>query len=120
MGDDNTTILASNEEYCEFPIDSDDQFLAIPTSIISVSPNPFNPTTRISYYLEKNGDVNISLFNIKGKLVKTLVNNFQPSGGHSIEWDGKDDAGKKCSSGIYFSILSSGKYSDISKLVLLK
>jgi hypothetical protein len=119
-GEDNTTILASNEEYCEMPIGSDDDLISLPTSIISVSPNPFNPSTRIAYHLGNDANVNINIFNIKGKLIRTLINKYHTAGEYLIEWDGIDEEGKTCSSGIYFSILRSGNNSDTAKLILLK
>ena len=65
-------------------------------------PNPFNPSTTISYNLPKTGPVRMDIYNIKGQLVKTLVNDHKTAGSHSVIWDGKDDNGRAASTGVYF------------------
>ena len=73
-------------------------------------PNPFNPETTIEYSLPKTGQVNLAIYNIKGELVKELVNGVQPSGKNSVVWKGTDRNEHAVSSGIYFCrILANGK-----------
>lgn len=83
-------------------------------------PNPFNPETTISYSLKSTEPVALGIYNIKGELVKTLVNDVKPAGNHSLIWNGKDNTGRAVSSGIYFCKLQAGKVSDTAKMILLK
>jgi hypothetical protein len=83
-------------------------------------PNPFNPTTNISFNLSFESDVSLSIYNVKGQLVKQLVNEQLSAGPHTIEWNGKDSNNKSVSSGIYYYKVSSGKDTAINKMLLLK
>ena len=65
-------------------------------------PNPFNPTTSIDYQVQLNGDVILSIYDLFGKRIKTLVNGKKPVGDYNIKWDGTNDSGTKISSGQYF------------------
>jgi hypothetical protein len=78
-------------------------------------PNPFNPVTTINYQLPLSGDVELSIYNINGQKVTTLVKETQRLGAHQVKWDASEFA-----SGIYFYRLEAGEYSDIKKMVLLK
>ncbi len=120
MGDNNTTSLTSNEEYCEPVINAEDNIQVIKTSLISVQPNPFNPSTTILYMLKEDAEITIDIVNIKGEIITTLVDSYLNAGRHYIQWNGTDNKGKTCSSGIYFSLLKTDKTTDIGKLVLLK
>mgnify|MGYP001246227356 FL=1 len=82
-------------------------------------PNPFNPTTRIRYQLAKNSHVKIAIYNTLGKLVETLVDEFQSSGFRSIQWNGKNSNNDKVSSGIYFYSIQSGEFHSTKKMILL-
>ncbi|MCK5330498.1 MAG: T9SS type A sorting domain-containing protein, partial [Candidatus Marinimicrobia bacterium] len=87
-------------------------------------PNPFNPTTNISYNLGINADVTLSIFNILGQHVVTLVQQQQNAGFHSVKWDALTDSGKLVSTGIYFCHIEarsgSTKYSNVIKMVYMK
>jgi M6 family metalloprotease-like protein len=83
-------------------------------------PNPFNPETNIEYNLNKDSNVKIQVFNIKGELVKTLVNSFKEQGNYSIIFDGKDDFGNSISSGLYFYKMTSDSFVTTKKMILLK
>ena len=87
---------------------------------LSVYPNPFNPSTRIEYYLAQDEMVNISIYNVKGEKIKTLVNGLKTSGKNQVIWNGEDDNGKACASGIFLCRLIYGTESKTNKLVLLK
>jgi L-ascorbate metabolism protein UlaG (beta-lactamase superfamily) len=78
-------------------------------------PNPFNPTTVISYQCSVNSNVKLSVFDILGKEVTTLVNEQKPAGSYAVQWNA---AGMP--SGIYFYKLQAGKYAETKKLVLIK
>ncbi len=83
-------------------------------------PNPFNPETSISFSLKEETQASITVYNMKGQKVKTLVNEFMTSGDHSIVWNGKDDNGNDVSSGVYFYKLTTKNYSQINKMILMK
>jgi hypothetical protein len=84
-------------------------------------PNPFNPSTMISFYLASAENVKLEIFNIKGQKIKTLVDeNFEP-GQHQISWNGTDDSGKLISSGVYYYKFKSGQHNELTrKMILLK
>ncbi len=84
------------------------------------SPNPFNPMTRIEYASERAGKVQISIYNILGQEIRTLLNVYQSAGLHSIEWNGCDNDGRPAPSGIYFYRLEVNDFSDCRKMILLK
>ncbi len=83
-------------------------------------PNPFNPTTTISFSLINDSDIEISVYNIKGQKVKTLINDQYSKGSHSVIWNGKDSNNKSVSTGIYFYKISAGKETQVKKMLLLK
>lgn len=83
-------------------------------------PNPFNPSTTIQYNLAKEEPVKLRVYNIFGQLVKTLVDNSQSAGLHSVIWDGSNNAGQKVSSGIYFYQLTAGNFVSVKKMIMLK
>ncbi|MFH0883932.1 MAG: FlgD immunoglobulin-like domain containing protein, partial [bacterium] len=88
-------------------------------------PNPFNSTTTIRYQLPETSDVSILIYNISGRVVKTLVDRSQPAGRNTIIWDGNNDNGEKVSSGIYFvrtnikSQISNSTYTETQKILYL-
>ncbi len=67
----------------------------------SVTPNPFNPTTRISFELPTSGPVRLRIFDLRGNLVRTLVDGFRAAGEHDLTWDGTSDSGRPLPSGTY-------------------
>ncbi|MCK5146103.1 S8 family serine peptidase [bacterium] len=87
-------------------------------------PNPFNPSTVVSYTLPASADVKLSVFNTLGQRVRTLVEQCQAAGLKNVTWDGKDDAGKTVSGGLYFFRMnaeSKGKqFKSLTKGILLK
>ncbi|MCD4818733.1 MAG: T9SS type A sorting domain-containing protein, partial [Candidatus Cloacimonetes bacterium] len=84
-------------------------------------PNPFNPTTKISFSTtESTENTELSIYNIKGQKVKTVVNEKLEIGNHSIVWNGTDDSGKQVTSGIYFYKMKSGRYTATKKMILMK
>lgn len=83
-------------------------------------PNPFNPTTTITYRLLRDTDVDLSVFNLMGQKVRTLVNGRVAGGNHVVVWDGKNDEGRVVSTGVYLYRLQSGRQSVTRKMMLLK
>ena len=84
-------------------------------------PNPFNPSTTISYTLpEGMHRVSLEVFDIRGRMVRTLVDREQEQGAYNVVWDGSSTSGQKVASGVYFSRLRAGSYSSVRKMVLVK
>ncbi len=83
-------------------------------------PNPFNPTTNIKYALADKGFVKLSVYNMLGQKVATLVNELQESGIYSATWNGRADDGSSVSSGIYIYKLDAGNFSISKKMMLVK
>jgi hypothetical protein len=84
-------------------------------------PNPFNPTTTISFSIPEESKVELTVYNIKGQKVKTLVKNDLDKGNHLVSWNGIDESGKSVGSGVYFYKLNvNGKFESVKKCLLLK
>ncbi len=88
-------------------------------------PNPFNPATTINYQLPKNSKVSVSIYNLLGQLVITLINNEQSAGYYSIKWNGSDAFNRTVSSGVYiYKIIAESQdkklFSDTKKMLLIK
>jgi hypothetical protein len=95
-------------------------------SLLQNYPNPFNPSTTIKYALPKTSNVELKIYNILGKEIKTLVSGEIPEGYQQAVWDGKDNYGENAPSGIYIytltatSLNDSKKFEQSSKMIMLK
>jgi hypothetical protein len=83
-------------------------------------PNPFNPSTTISYQLTKTEKISIKVYDMLGKEVKTLVNGVVNSGTHTAVWNGTNNAGSQVASGIYLYTLQVGKYKLNKRMTLMR
>jgi hypothetical protein len=83
-------------------------------------PNPFNPTTTITYSLPEAARVQLDIYNLKGQLVKTLVNGDEPAGMHSVVWDGRDSNNAAVASGVYFYRVSTPQATQTKRMLLMK
>ena len=83
-------------------------------------PNPFNPTTQIRYDLPENSYVSITIYDLMGKRVKSLVNSKQDPGYRSIHWNATNDLGQPVSAGMYVYTIQAGEFRQTRKMVLLK
>jgi hypothetical protein len=83
-------------------------------------PNPFNPETAIRFSLKEAGPVRVSIYNLKGQLVRTLVNGNLNAGPHNLVWNGKDDNNRAVSSGIYMYRMETSGYNKTLKMMLMK
>ncbi len=90
------------------------------TALHNAYPNPFNPTTTISYSLKEPGPIEISVYNIKGQKVKVLVDEYVSAGNHGIAWDGTDKQGRPVSSGVYFYRMSTPDRTLVKKMTMVK
>jgi hypothetical protein len=83
-------------------------------------PNPFNPTTTLQYDLPEDAQVNIMIYDLMGREVKTLVNNKQTAGFKSVLWDATNNLGQPVSAGMYLYRISAGNFHQVKKMILLK
>ena len=83
-------------------------------------PNPFNPVTTLRYDLPENGHVNITVYDMLGREVKTFLNHTQDAGFKSVIWDATNDYGKPVSAGVYLYQIQAGEFVQTKKMVLLK
>ncbi len=83
-------------------------------------PNPFNPSTTIAFSLPTDTNVKLEVYNIKGQLVKTLVNSHKQAGENSVVWNGTDNNGSTVGSGLYFYKLAAGEYTETKRMLLVK
>ncbi len=90
------------------------------TELKSVFPNPFNPTTTISYGIATATDVNFTIYNARGQVVRTVSKGVQAPNNYRLTWNGTDNNGKECSTGIYYIKMQAGKDSFVRKAVLMK
>lgn len=95
---------------------------ALPTefSLSQNYPNPFNPTTKMVIALPKSAQVEVNVYDILGRKVKTLVNEVRPAGYHTIEWNGTNELNNLVPSGVYFIRMTSGSFTSVKKIVMLK
>ncbi len=104
-------------------VDNDEEPTAPPvieTALHNAYPNPFNPTTTISYSLSEAGSVEIAVYNIRGQKVRQLLDAKQTVGDHKVTWDGADRYGKPVASGIYFYKMSTPHESFVKKMTMIK
>jgi hypothetical protein len=83
-------------------------------------PNPFNPLTKIRFTVPQDGPVNLAVYDVAGRRIKTLVDGHCRADFYSVTWDGTNDNGSRVASGVYFYCLTAGKHSMSRKLVLLR
>lgn len=101
------------------PTAVEDEILPPPLTLKSW-PNPFNPETSISFDLRDAGYAKLAIYNAKGQKVRVLLDQELPSGRQVRVWDGLDDRGRPCASGVYFARLSQGDHTQTRKMLLLK
>jgi hypothetical protein len=83
-------------------------------------PNPFNPTTEISFSLPCASHTRLDIYNIKGRKVRTLIDEYRPAGNHVVMWEGSDSNGKPVATGVYFYHIEAGDFTASKKMLLLK
>jgi hypothetical protein len=94
--------------------------LATQPELKRVYPNPFNPETRIEFELMDPGQVSVIIYNLNGQQVRTLTQQAYAAGSHTLVWDGRDADGAPSGSGLYFCRMTSGQFSDVKSLLLMK
>jgi hypothetical protein len=87
-------------------------------------PNPFNPSTTISFELPLTANathrVSLVIYDVRGKLVREMINSELKTGNHAVVWNGSDKESKEAPSGIYFYRLSSGTWASTKKMILMR
>jgi hypothetical protein len=83
-------------------------------------PNPFNPETQIAYQIATGGFTSLSIYDLLGREIKTLVSEDQPSGYYTVSWNGKDELGNTVPSGIYLYSLKTGNFIQSKKMIMMK
>lgn len=104
------------------PTPVEDETAELPRSVMLSGnyPNPFNPMTVIEFALPATQDVQLSIYDVRGQKVRTLVNGTVAAGHHQVTWQGKDDSGRQMASGTYFYRLSSDEGQQVKKMLLVK
>lgn len=100
-------------------LDSEDP-LQPPVPLIKVFPNPFVQSTDIQMQMKEPGKALVEVYNLRGQKIKTIIDANLSAGEHLLSWDGRDEQGRSCSSGVYFLKLSHGGVVTSSKMLLLK
>jgi hypothetical protein len=90
------------------------------TRLMGASPNPFNPAPTIAFELAVPGNASISIYDVSGRLVRSLVDENLPAGMHEVIWNGRDGNGAMAASGVYFYRLNTGEIVQTRKMVLLR
>ena len=98
----------------------DNSIPVLQNALVGNYPNPFNPETTIRFSTAQAGPVRIDIYNTRGQIVKTLVNDQREAGNHSVVWNGTDNNGRITSSGIYYYKMQAGSYSSTRKMILMK
>ena len=83
-------------------------------------PNPFNPVTTIGYSLSNEEHINLGIYDITGRKIKTLVNGQQGFGYNEVKWNATNELGESVSGGVYFYKIQVGQISETKKIILLK
>ena len=101
-------------------IEDEDPTIVEQFDLLPNYPNPFNPSTTITYRVAKTTDVELKIYNVNGELVRTLVTGKQKAGKYTIQWNGVNDNGAPVASGIYFLRMKAGDFSKVQKMTLLR
>jgi hypothetical protein len=83
-------------------------------------PNPFNSSTKISFDLPDDGQVELSIYDVLGRKVSTVLNDFLPAGEHSVIWDGRSENGESMATGVFFYRLQSASFDETKRMLLVK
>jgi hypothetical protein len=117
------TLAGGDQEYSVVRLTSEESSPEVPIYGIELAqnaPNPFNPSTTISFTLNNATDVEVSVFNLRGQKVTTLLQGSANAGRNTIHWDGTDSAGRSVASGVYLYRLTAGQQTIQRRMLLLK
>ena len=131
IGDDvaEETILMEEENKWEYKAEAikssmaskpEEDIAQAGSSLSQNYPNPFNPETTIEYSLAESCNVTLKIYNIAGRLIKTLIDEYQTAGSYSITWYGDNEVGEEIASGVYFYRIQVADFVSTKKMVVLK
>ena len=98
----------------------DQEVLPTRFALVGAYPNPFNPTTTIAFEMPIAARVSLGIYDVKGRLIRRLVDANLPAGRHDLVWDGRDRGGRASGSGVYLYRLEAGDLREIRKITLVK
>jgi hypothetical protein len=113
----------SHQDVLGYPLGSYQQFSGTSAAALLLGqnyPNPFNPSTWIPFFLPKDGEANLTVYNALGLRVRVLRDRWYHKGPHSVSWDGRDQQGNAVASGVYFCTLSQAGLKQTRKIVLVR
>lgn len=116
-------IYGSNNKLLKYVGSTDienDSLIETPDFIISTYPNPFNPSVTISFAISEKNMIELSIYNIRGQLIRSLINIDSSANNYTVHWDGKNDYGKEVQSGLYLLRLRVGEKQIVKKLMMMK
>jgi len=87
---------------------------------ITVSPNPFNPKTSVGFRLDAPVTIRLAVFGLRGEHVKTIAEGRYSAGFHVVDWDGRDESGRRSASGTYLAVLEAGGKRERARMVLVR
>ena len=104
----------------EFILNIENELLPNNFALYQNQPNPFNPITTLRYDLPRNEMINITIYDMKGRIIKTLVNSSQTAGHKTIQWNATNEQNKPVSAGLYLYTVQAGEFRQTRKMLLLK
>ena len=108
------------EQSCIILGDIHNRDIPISDNILNNYPNPFNPITTLRYDLPNNGFVNITVYDMMGRVIKNLINTHQTAGYKTIQWNATNNQGEPVSAGVYLYKIQAGDFVDTKKMIFLK
>ena len=100
--------------------ESEEAQVPLVTKLAEPQPNPFNPQTKLTFTLEKKGPITLEIYDVRGRVVKTLAKGRYSAGPHVMTWQGDDDRGHRVASGVYLTRLHTEHVDLVQQMLLLK
>ena len=122
--DDNVWIATDKgiSKLSNVPADIDDEPIITKSYDLKISnyPNPFNPSTVIEYTVSKDDNIKVTVFDVNGRKIKSLVDSYQPAGTYKVMWNGRSDSGISMASGVYLTVVETRYSNAVNKIMLLR
>ena len=117
---DSHNLLTSTPTYnLDFVVPNENNDVEIASGFTSVYPNPFSDTLNIAFRSKSNNQV-VKIYNLKGQLVREIESFAKADSTGNVKWNGKDNDGKRVSSGVYYMVLESEDFRDVRKVLMMK
>jgi hypothetical protein len=122
LNSDEVDLIAQwiDEGALEVQLSIFDETLPVTYNLQNAYPNPFNPVTTLQYDLPEDAMVNITIYDMMGRVVSNLVSSQQNAGYKSVQWNATNNIGQPVSAGLYLYTIQAGKFRQAKKMVLLK